>query len=79
MEIKYSQTYYQGYKLLSRSDRQLVNDTINLFYHNPQDPVLENHPLKKPMTGRRAISARDDLRIIFREKGDYMEVLMLDV
>ncbi len=79
MKIDYSKKFLSEFQKLSHTDKILVRDTVDMFRENPHDPLLANHPLKKPMTGRRAISARDDLRIIFREKGDYMEVLMLDV
>jgi mRNA-degrading endonuclease YafQ of YafQ-DinJ toxin-antitoxin module len=41
--------------------------------------MLRNHPLQKPMIGMRAISAGEDLRIVFRKKRVYSEVLILDV
>lgn len=79
MKIVYLTPFQIAFKKLSPADKDLVLHAISLFEENPHDPILSNHALKKPMAGRRAISAWDDLRIIFREKRDYMEVLMLDV
>lgn len=57
MIIKYTQKYRDSYRLLSHADKELVKDILDLFQDDPHDPSLQNHPLKKPMSGKRSISA----------------------
>ncbi len=79
MKIIYLPWFDRAFRKLSKSDKDAVLGTIDLFKNHPLDPSLENHALEKPMLGKRSISAWADLRIIFRERWDYIEVLMLDV
>lgn len=79
MRIQYSNEFYRAFRKLSLSEKDAVLETIELFSENPHDPSLHNHALEKPMFGKRAISAGEDLRIIFRERWEYIEVIMLDV
>ncbi len=79
MHIKYLPEFYDAFRKLSSSKKESVKATIDAFQDDPLDPSLENHALDKPMLGKRSISAGSDLRIIFRERWDYIEVLMLDV
>jgi mRNA-degrading endonuclease YafQ of YafQ-DinJ toxin-antitoxin module len=46
---------------------------------DPFDPALENHALSGRMTGKRALAAADDLRIVFTERGHYQDVTLPDV
>ncbi len=78
MQIKYLPEFYDAFRKLSSSDKESVKVVIDVFQDNPHDPSLWNHPLEKPMLGKRSISAWEDLRIIFREKAWYIEVLMLE-
>jgi mRNA-degrading endonuclease YafQ of YafQ-DinJ toxin-antitoxin module len=79
MRIDYSPAFQKRFRLLSLLDKDAVSDTIDFFKDHPYDPSLRNHALEAPMYWKRSISVRDDLRIIFIEKGEYIEVLMLDV
>ena len=49
MDIKFLPQFREGYKLLTYKDKELVKATLDLFYENPHDPILANHPLRKPM------------------------------
>ncbi len=79
MHIKYLPEFYDAFRRLSCSDKEAVKSTIDTFQDDPHNPILANHALKEPMIGKRAFSIWDDLRIVFREKWWYTEVLMLDV
>ena len=68
MRIDYSPAFQKRFRLLSISDKDSVSDTIDFFKDHPHDPSLRNHPLEAPMYGKRSISVRDDLRIIFIER-----------
>ncbi len=79
MHIDYSPIFQKHFKWLSIPDKDAVLETIDFFKDYPNDPSLRNHLLEAPMTGKRSISVRDDLRIIFIERGNYVQVLMLDI
>ena len=67
------------HKNFKKRYKRLTKPLIEKFYQNPFDPLLENHPLKGSMLGKRAISVTGDVRIIFEEHGNYVLVIMLDV
>ena len=79
MKILFAKRMTKQYWKLRETERKRVDDGIDLFRRDPFDLVLQNHPLKGPMKGARAISAGFDLRIIFQERENYMVVLMLAV
>ena len=79
MQIVFKRTFVKNYKKLSKPDRALVDRSLELFEENPLNPKLDNHPLSGRLKGKRAISAKFDLRIIFEEKDNYAVVIMLAV
>ena len=79
MKIRHSNRFRKDLRVLSREQKKAVAVAIRCFSANPFDPSLENHKLKGKMKGMRAISAGFDLRIIYREEGDHVLVLMLRV
>ena len=79
MDIQYQPLFLKKFRQLSHADKKAVRDVIDYFKDHPDAPSLRNHPLEAPMSGKRSISVRDDLRIIFIERGNYVQVLMLDV
>ncbi len=79
MKITYSKSFDKNFKSLERYEQEYVLEAITLFKENPYHPALRNHSLTGSMTWKRSISAWEDLRIIFIEKWDYIQVLMLDV
>ena len=68
MIIKSTTTFEKSFRELSRSDQQLVRETIFFFRDDPHHSSLRNHPLGRSMIGKRSISVTDDIRIIFMEK-----------
>lgn len=79
MKILFQKPFKKRYVKLSSKMQEKVDDVILKFRKNPTDPVLKNHALKGSMKGKRSFSVTGGLRIIFKEKGDYMIVFMLDV
>ena len=79
MRVDYSPIFQKRFKWLSTQDKDAVVETIDFFKDHPDDPSLRNHLLAAPMSGKRSISVRDDLRIIFIERWNYVQVLILDV
>jgi mRNA-degrading endonuclease RelE of RelBE toxin-antitoxin system len=79
MRLQFLSLFQERYKYLSSADKKLVKEAIILFQEDPYNIALANHPLRKPMNGKRAFSVNDDLRIIFREKWNYSDVVIIDI
>ena len=79
MLIISSKKFDKRYSKLKTGEQRRVDLAIQKFSINPFDPTLRNHPLIGKFTGLRSISAGGDLRIIFREKDNYIEVLLITV
>ena len=78
MEIIFEPRFTKSLKKLSSENRKKVNDALKVFEANPFDPKLKNHKLKGRYQGLSSISAGHDLRLIFREKGGYVTVIIID-
>jgi addiction module RelE/StbE family toxin len=72
-------SFLKDYARLQAPQREKVDLALRRFMENPKDLALRNHPLKGNLTGKRAIRAAFDLRIVFKVEGDYVRVLMLSV
>lgn len=79
MKIISSNEYNHMFKELTSAEQDAVNDTLEFFKENPIHDSLRNHELKRPLSGVRSISVDHDLRIIFMERGNYSEVVLLRV
>ena len=79
MNLKYSQQFTIALRRLPPRDKLAVADTVDWFAEDPMSDGLHNHALHGGMSGKRAISVDDDIRIVFIERGDYAEVTLLDV
>lgn len=66
MNIDYSKSFDRQFAKLSRRQKQLAMDAIELFIDSPFDDSLRNHPLKDRWVDYRSITADDDLRLHFR-------------
>ena len=77
--IKTTPSYDRTYLALPRSDRSLVRGVLELFEYDPYNPALNHHALHGSMLGKHALFVDHDLRIVFRVKGDYEEILLVDV
>ncbi|MBD3270116.1 type II toxin-antitoxin system mRNA interferase toxin, RelE/StbE family [Candidatus Peregrinibacteria bacterium] len=79
MRIRYHKSFLKSYRKLDVITKGKVKNAIVLFCQNPKDVRLYNHGLKGRLFGKRAIKVTGDVRIIFEEYDDYLEVLFLDV
>ena len=79
MQIYYHNRFLKQMEKLQDYQKIAVTDTIDIFREHPFDPSLNNHALKGPMKGARAISAGFDLRIVFEQRDGYTLVIMLAV
>ncbi len=66
MRIRYQQSFIGQFSKLTKSQKQLAKDAIELFADNPMHESLRNHPLLDKWSKYRSITADDDLRLHFR-------------
>jgi addiction module RelE/StbE family toxin len=79
MQIRRTTKFDNQYKKLHYCAKSKVDAIIELFIIDPFNKTMNNHELSRNLTGCRAISVDNDLRIVFREKGNYAEVLLISV
>ena len=66
MIIRFQKSFTEQYKKLTKFQKQLVNDVLELFGEDSMHESLRNHPLKDEWVKYRSITADDDLRLHFR-------------
>lgn len=66
MRINYSKSFDRQFTKLSKFQKNLVKDTIDLFIDDPFNDSLRNHPLKDIWQEYRSIAVDNDLRIHYR-------------
>ena len=79
MKLIFKKSFQKQYRRLDKRDQKRVLDALEIFKIDPNDPRLRNHMLVGSMQGKRSFSAGFDLRVLFREVGGYVEVILLDV
>jgi len=79
MQLFRHKNFTKQYLKLSSNQQALVDEAILLFYKNPLDTKLRNHPLKGKYKGCNSIDAAFDLRIIFKQEKKYVVVVLLMV
>jgi addiction module RelE/StbE family toxin len=79
MKIVTTDKYDKKYKKLSTDLKNRVDYVLERFIKNPLDPSLLNHNLQGRMRGFKSIKVGMDLRIIFKEEGGYILVIMIDL
>ena len=73
MKVKLDPDLLKKLKKLDVRIRNRFRERILLFSKNPNDPELNNHPLKREYQGLRTIDITNDYRAIYEErtvKGD---------
>lgn len=78
MRIVYATLFVRQFRRLPRAAQERVRSAIEVFATDPHAPALRNHELRGH-PGFRSISADENVRIIFRQKNNYAEVIVLDV
>ncbi len=79
MELYLHKLFKKQYHKLSPKIRQKADKTIAQFLQNPKNIILRNHPLKGSMLSERSISVTGDIRIVFKEDGNYKKVTLLRI
>ena len=79
MEIKFNRKFRKRYQRFNLKRQLKVDNAINIFRENPFDQRIQNHSLYGGLSGKNAIKADYDLRIVFEEFENYTMVLFVDV
>lgn len=81
MKIRFHSKFVKNYQRRIRSNKNLViqvEERIEIFKNNPNDPVLKNHILKGSKSGYKSFSITGDIRIIY-EQISSDEIVFLDI
>lgn len=78
MEINATKGFRKAYARLAQRQQKQVDDALLLYQENCNHPALHDHALKGKKTGLRAFSAGWDLRIIYREEGGFITIVLID-
>lgn len=78
IKIRHSKTFLKALARLQPRQVDAVEDAVQAFTENRYDPTLHDHALNGKMKNLRAFSAGFDLRVIYREEGGFITVVLLD-
>ena len=78
MKITSHKTFVKAYARLSTLQKKQIDAALRLFGTNRTDPSLQVHALIGKMKSLRAFSAGHDLRVIYREEGGFITIILLD-
>ena len=78
MKITSHKTFVKAYARLSILQKKQIDAALRLFGTNRTEPSLQDHALKGKMKSLRAFSAGHDLRVIYREEGGFITIILLD-
>jgi addiction module RelE/StbE family toxin len=66
MKVKFQNSFTLQFTKLSKAQRELVKEAIELFADDPMHDSLRNHPLREQWADYRSITADNDLRLHYR-------------
>jgi addiction module RelE/StbE family toxin len=66
MKVIYQKSFTEQFAKLSKAQKRLAKETIELFIENQTHESLRNHPLRGKWSQYRSITAEDDLRLHYR-------------
>ena len=78
MEVIYSKPFRKALARLRPREIASIEEAVTRYKNNRADPSLHDHPLKGKMKFLRAFSASHDLRVIYREEGGFITIILLD-
>lgn len=79
MDIRRSKSFLKSYSALTSVQKKRVEIATENFVVDRSNPALRDHPLKGKMKGLRSFSAAWDLRVIYREEGGFITIILMDV
>jgi addiction module RelE/StbE family toxin len=78
MTFVQTKAFRKAFASLGRREQAAVESSIQQFNVDRLDASLRDHALKGNMKGLRAFSAGWDLRVIYREEGGFVTIILLD-
>ena len=78
MRITTHKKFDKAFVKLTSEQRFAVKQAIAAFETNRLDPRLHDHVLKGKMNKLRSFSAGWDLRVIYREEGGFITIILLE-
>ena len=78
MQVIYSKQFRKALARLRPAQLASIEDAVENYKENRTNPVLRDHALKGKMKDLRAFSAGHDLRVIYREEGGFITIILLD-
>ncbi|MEX1048580.1 MAG: type II toxin-antitoxin system mRNA interferase toxin, RelE/StbE family [Akkermansiaceae bacterium] len=79
MRIDSHKSFLKAYARLSLTQRRAVDDALMRFKNDRTEESLHDHALKGKMKSLRSFAASFDLRVIYREEGGFIMVVLIDV
>ena len=78
MQFDSTKKWLKAYSRLTPPQKRQIDAALIAYAKDRTDPKLADHVLKGQMKGLRAFSAAWDLRIIYREEGGFITIILLD-
>lgn len=78
MEFIHTKPFRKALAKLNRHQQDAVQASVERYRVDLTDPALRDHALKGRMKGLRAFSAGWDLRVIYREEGGFITIVLID-
>lgn len=79
MKIILHRNFKKQYKKLREMERQKFRERRDLFFKNPFNPLLSNHPLHGEYKNYRSINVGGDLRVIYEEiDSETVQFILID-
>jgi addiction module RelE/StbE family toxin len=66
MNVRFQKSFTEQFSKLSKTQKRVVKDALEMFGEDPVHASLRNHPLKGRWSSYRSIAADDDLRLHYR-------------
>lgn len=79
MKVTSHRLFLKAYHRLTPLQKKQVDAGLLLFKTDRAAPSPQDHALKGAMKSLRSFSAAHDLRVIYREKGGFITVVLIDV
>ena len=78
MNVIAHRKFLKAYGKLTFEQQLAIDEALVRFGENRLETALHDHALKGKMKGLRAFSTSFDLRVIYREEGGFITVVLLD-
>lgn len=75
MILLYKDRFKKNFARLSPKIQKTFAERMNMYLKNPRHPLLKVHPLRGNLIGLRAFAVSGDVRVIFRQGLDFIELV----